>query len=231
MPDSARPKIFAPKNIISALAWSADKVFSNWAALVTYLGGGTLLGALAWLQRLSPLFLGGAFFLGLLLVAVVRAISAYARGQDARAAYLQARAAPPTTVNPLRRNFEREKISLLDFDGAYTESRIYTDKVFRDCDFYGPGSLIFWHGCSLNSPGFLMCDMICVTSAPVFSAIAFKDCSFINCRFFSITLLLPRNVIQDHIIPDLIRGGRQVPIIIGFNEVASADESDQSAGI
>ncbi len=97
-------------------------------------------------------------------------------------------------VNPLRESFENEKVSISDF---YTPIQtLYKRKTFRNCDFYGPGALLFFSRCNIDSPSIFRTDFIVIGEGYFASPIGFEDSSFYDCRFYGITLLMNAGMAQ-----------------------------------
>jgi hypothetical protein len=71
----AAPKIFQRFDALSFLLGLLQQVLTNWTTVSGILGGGALMGYLAYVQELQSLWWGGAFLGGMVLVATVRALN------------------------------------------------------------------------------------------------------------------------------------------------------------
>jgi hypothetical protein len=175
---------------LAALAtWSIDKIGSNWGAIVQTMGGGVLMGALAWVQGLPPLAWGGAFLVGLIVMAIFRLINAASYMRRALAKYAE-KHADTSSVNPLRKDFQDNQINLRDFYHPYQQSG--TNLSFRNCELFGPNEL-FLHGeISFRTVcHFQECTTVIIKDQqPLFGAVKMKDVSFSDCRFFRVTILV-----------------------------------------
>jgi hypothetical protein len=210
-----RQGLLARFDLLSFLAGLAEKAITNSAAIASYIGGGALMGWLVYLEGVRPWMWGIGFFGGLVLVAIVRAISAYSQNQKAAAALRAKISETPQTVNPLRQHFDRERIRISDFWNPMFQ--LYKGVVFRDSQIHGPGTIAFWHGTTLRGADFTTCDMVCVTNALIRTAVVFENSTFENTTFVSMTLYIPRNMC-DALIEDQKRRHLPPPEIIGYNE-------------
>lgn len=141
---------------------------------------------------------------------------AFGKERLALARYNEAAARPLATVNPLRQTFEREKIDIADFWSAMPNVRHYTGATFRECQLHGPGTVIFHHECRLYSDVFTMCDIACIRTAPVKTAIIFERCTFDRCNFINLTIFTAVNA-AEMMVAEAQRAGENL-IIIGLNE-------------
>lgn len=168
-----------------------QQVASNWAALSTYFSGGAAMSALAYFQDVPPLAWGAAFFAGLLGVAVIRFINSAGAERRARAEYEMQVARPPVTVNPLRKSFEGEKISLADFWHPNGHSRSYNNVSIHNCQIHGPGSMALDGHSVMADCIFSGCDLVCILPGSVIStAVLFNDATIKDCQLVSVTLYL-----------------------------------------
>jgi hypothetical protein len=185
MAEPTRPRWW--RSPAAVAAWCIDRIISNWAAISGYIGSGALMSVLAWLQHLPPLAWGGAFFAGLILVAVVRFVNSAARLRRAMALYTE-KQADTSSVNPLAHDFQNQQINLRDFYHPYGVPR--SNLSFRNCDLFGPcelalgGSFSLREGCTFSE-----CSIVVIKAIPA-GAVQIRDVVFDRTRFFRITLLL-----------------------------------------
>jgi hypothetical protein len=144
------------------------------------------------------------------------------RAKLAQAQVMEFARKPPTTVNPLRSNFEREKINLSDFWSFFVETRTYKGVVFRQCDIFGPGSIILHNGTTFAFNHVGTCDLICVRNVTINTAIVFTDTLFRECRFVNVSIFMTPDVAAAMIKDATSQGGSE-PMIIGYREIMAAD--------
>jgi hypothetical protein len=116
------------------------------------------------------------------------------------------------SVNPLRDNFEKERLAVSDFYSPF--GQVNQRKTFRGCEFMGPGAIIFAGGTSLE-PHFVSSDLVVIGPAEIFAAAVFVDCTFLDCKFINVTLLMdPQFALM--IARQLRNSGQRVPAFLGL---------------
>jgi hypothetical protein len=197
--------------------WRAVALLANF--------GWSLAGAAltAWATWATSLFAPYAPFswvcaglIGALIFAGVAALYGYVRVKLAQAQAIEYARRPPTTVNPLRNNFEREKINLSDFWAAYVQARLYKSVVFRSCDIYGPGSIVIGPNSQVINNRFILCDLILVKNEPVNTGIVFESSVFDYCKFINVSLYLAEDSVRA--LMDSVAPGAEKPIVIGYGQ-------------
>lgn len=169
---------------------------ANWAQVVLIGGIGISFG---WSGRLSAILAPYAP-LGWLVAAIAGVLAgqlillAYRKGQKIAIdrAYVQKLTNVPTRINPMKDVFEREVISLSDFQRP--GPLVWENKTFRDCEFHGPGNLFFGLNAMLNGCQIDTNNLLVNQGNEIGCAIAFKDSSLINCRFLQIGLIVPQEI-------------------------------------
>ena len=97
---------------------------------------------------------------------------------------------PGDGVNPLDDNFVRKRIRISDFVSPVHQ--LIEEKVFDRCEIIGPAMVII--GSNMHNPQFLDTNFVCVKDGfPVFNAIEVRNCSFINCKFYRLTVIVPES--------------------------------------
>jgi len=135
-----RAGIFGRFDVLSFLASLVEKVVTNWQAIASYLAGGAGMSLLAKLQELPPLAWGLAFFGGLILMAIFRAIRSWAGVRTAQKRLYERAAETKHPFNRIEPEFSRQKINIVDLIHPIGEP--LARKGFTDCEFYGPGFLV-----------------------------------------------------------------------------------------
>lgn len=92
-------------------------------------------------------------------------------------------------INPLQNTFENRRILISDLVppvGVLVEG-----KTFIECEIVGPANIVFVDGCTLEQSSFSLSDMILIAdNRPSYNVVGFKNCRFLRCQFFKITLLV-----------------------------------------
>ncbi len=175
---------------LSSLAGFAQSAVSNWATISSYLSGAALMSALAYFQTLPPLYWGAAFFAGLLLVAIVRAITKWGRSRDALARLYEASAATPGSFNRLETEFVRQTIKVSDLIHPLGEP--LTEKTFIECEFHGPG-LLALSACGFDGFGGGNVELIRLRSSNgtmMPSKAVLLNCHLRRCRFYNVAIAM-----------------------------------------
>ena len=97
-------------------------------------------------------------------------------------------------VNPLDDVFDRKRVDINIFASPFVDA--VEDKTFTNCEFFGPAVITF-HNCSVGSI-FRWCDFVKMPPGPVQAQniLIFKDCTFNNCKFIRITLLIQGEMVE-----------------------------------
>ena len=117
----------------------------------------------------------------------------------------------PRNINPLEDHFDRRRILLSEFFSPY--NAVVRQKTFRNCEIFGPGSMVL-RGTNLNQPLIMNSDFVVIEQGMIHSAVGFDECSFINCKFYAITILLNRDAAKE-IIRDCTSRGLPLPPFFG----------------
>jgi hypothetical protein len=182
--------IFSRLDGVSSIAGLAGNAISNWASISSYLSGGALMSALAYFQALPPLYWGIAFFAGLVLVALVRAITKWGTSRDALARLYEATAAQPHSFNRLKSEFVRETVKISDLIHPLGEP--IRGKAFIDCEFHGPGLLVL-SGCNFDGFGGGNVELIRLQS----SKGTMMDCNLVRCRCYNVAIALTSDSVDE----------------------------------
>ncbi len=94
-------------------------------------------------------------------------------------------------INPIQSVFQSQRIHISDL--APPVGFRISDKTFLDCEIIGPANIILSGSGSLSDSGFTQSDMIILNNTNVlcFNATEFYNCSFLRCKFFLTTMLVP----------------------------------------
>jgi hypothetical protein len=206
-----QPTLMARFAVVSFAAGLLEKLITNWTTISSYIGGGALMGTLAWFQDLPPLMWGLAFFAGLILIAIIRLINSLAYSRKAFAKYAE-KQADSSSVNPLQKDFEDQQINLRDFYHPYNQSR--NNLAFRNCELFGPSELFLTGQISFRTTCFFVeCNAVIIKDKqPLAGAVRMKDVTFTDCHFFRVTILVTAQDARwlKAVIPF---GGEALPII------------------
>lgn len=191
-----------------AVGWLLDQAVEHWPALISVAGGGlmTYLASISeWLAPYGPVAWGAVGLLTILLLALGYLLYGMARARTAVAYYTTARASS-SAINVLAPSHERERIDLADFFHPFYRP---TEHVrFEGCELYGP-AVILLDGCNLDGPEMHDCEVvICAPNAKIMGGTHFRNCSFIRCRFYRVTLLMSPALHRS-----FVRQGASLPVI------------------
>ena len=183
---------------LSSMAGLAQSAVSNWATISSYLSGGALMSGLAYFQALPPLYWGAAFFAGLVLVSIVRAITKWGRSRDALARLYEATAATPSSFNRLQGEFVRQTINVREL--IHPLGQPLRDKTFVDCEFHGPGLMVLSGSGFAGQMGggnveFIRLRTNAGTTTP--NKAILSNCHLRNCRFYNVAIALTSESIDD----------------------------------
>lgn len=176
---------------------------------------------MGWLATLStPLRAYGPLAWAAVAITTVFALSVaywiYQRAQltSADAQHRQLLAAPPTSVNPLRSSFEKERIRVADFYSPFGGPHV--SKTFTACEIVGPGAVAILSKCFLNQGNFVACDIVAVKDARITTAAGFETCTFTDCKFINVTIFVAHGLAAKMASEVGTTDGRPLPII-GYN--------------
>jgi len=163
--------------------------------------GSALLAYLAYLADVASKY--APFSYGVIALAAFMLISAgYAVYSWGRAKYYLAefedRRSKSTAVNPLAKQFQRLRISAIDFYHPYfIQTRA---ALFENCEIYGPAHL-FISGSIFNGiSSFEDCDCVVINKKVTSkTATAFEGCVFESCRFYRILFLTTAQQYRDFV--------------------------------
>jgi hypothetical protein len=172
-------KISFTEQIVRLLAWLgvlSAGTFASWKAAMT-----------DWIAAYGPA--GWVLFgiLSAIVTALAFRITAAAIDALADARLKLSYTHRDVSANPLSDSFEKEIVNIGDF---YSPGpMIYKDKVFRNCEIRGPGT-IFIDGNSRISSCKLHISII-ETTDPIFPdcIVVFINPTFLNCSMYRITIL------------------------------------------
>jgi len=182
---------------------NAAKELSAYLSFWPFIGGTVFVsgisGLAAWattiVQPYAPLswiaaaLVGGVWFVAIALGVVVIRNSIIA-GSIRRRFYEQ-----PDRTNPLKRNFEKERVSITDL--APPMGGAITDKTFDHCELIGPANIILTGsgGAVLAGNYFTKTDAVSTAAgANPQTAVVFHNCRFVGCHFFHVTLLMHEHI-------------------------------------
>jgi hypothetical protein len=163
-----------------------------------------LATATAWINQWGPIAWGvtgiGTALIVWISLGITSAIASYFRSRRvaclARARLDDAMSRTPDRINILERQFNR--LTILQASLYVPYSPVLEAKQFSDCDFIGPGVLVFYDRCEVLGCHFLSCNHIIIghhQGSPTGTTI-FRSSRFERCRFVNITFLMPPEAID-----------------------------------
>jgi hypothetical protein len=156
-------------------------------------------GAFAWavkaahiLEPYSPLSWVGAAFVGAFLAAVIYRVGVGAYRQQIRSRYDAKLLAQGGAIDPLAKTFEDKRIFLNEF--ILPSHPLIDGKTFINCQIIGPANILLATANTVNEHKLPVCDAILLDpdARPV-NGFGFTNCTFRQCSFQRITLLIPRS--------------------------------------
>jgi hypothetical protein len=101
----------------------------------------------------------------------------------------------PRPPSPFTSQFEQERIKIANFYSPFLVPN--ENKSFKDCEIYGPGSILFLDSNAVSDCSFHMCDYVVIKEgAKINTAAYFAKSSFIGCKFFNITFYIPETLAE-----------------------------------
>jgi len=142
-----------------------------------------------WIAQFGAFGWAGAFIVTFLLVAGALALIAIAYERWVTAWASRNWNLKTDAVNPLDTVFEIQRINLSDIKHPVTQ-RI-SEKTFHNCEFFGPGAMIFWGKSIVQGNSFIDCDLIVAKENALIRNVAvFEDCTIQSCKFWKCTIYL-----------------------------------------
>jgi hypothetical protein len=127
-------------------------------------------------------------FSGVALV-VVLAVAAFEKARHLRVITYE-----PHLTNVTKEVFERERINIGEF---YSPFFISDNKLFKECEIQGPGSIQFIGLNNMNECSFHMCDYIVVKDDDKLNTSAhFTNATFTKCKFVNVALYMPKGMAE-----------------------------------
>jgi hypothetical protein len=184
---------------ISRLASLSDFLFEHSTtvlALVTWLTGSVVAKYTQFLKPYAPYSFVLAGLVAAVLVLAMIGLGNFSFQQAAKRRFWDHVKEPARTVNPLAATFDGERIFIADV--ADPSQRWIQGKTFTNCEIVGRRISLVFFGCTFHNPvQFYYCDLISAAviagqaAPPIATALTVRDCVFINCRFYSATLVFP----------------------------------------
>lgn len=158
------------------------------------LGGGGMTAVSIYTSQLYNDYgyaaLVAGFLLGSLILAAAAALAASAYRRFKEGQLYRALAQKQSGFNPKSDNYSDEVFNVADM--FHPMSHVLDQKTFHNCDFIGPGVILFDGHINLVGGGdFVECgDLIFAPGGTaVTSVLVLRNCTFRNCRFFRVGLL------------------------------------------
>jgi hypothetical protein len=189
------PKRSRKFNLVAILLWVGDKIIRNWKELAALFGGGgvTYIGRVTDAVKDWGAFHWALFFVALSLgiwtvLWAVSAVRAWALSRRARTR-LDERALEHGSANPMRKQFQDERIYLNDF--VLPSNPVVERKTFVDCDFIGPAIIYFQFGNKIDELRPPRCDAVYLhPGKDFFNGFVFRHCHFRGCSFQRVTVVV-----------------------------------------
>ena len=166
--------------ILTIVQWVLPSVGAAMSGIGAYLTGT--------LHEYAPFSWIAAALLGALVVSGITAFIAWVRSEVARTRYLRSVSIHADGVNPLDDSFHRARIHIEVL--ADPVRKTIEGKTFVNCDLIGPRAVAFGHCVFGTNIAFFNCDYLQIPMGPrkVENFISFKNCTFNNCRFYSLIM-------------------------------------------
>jgi hypothetical protein len=206
--------------------WQAvvDYIASKWLeVIIVFIGGGGMayLAAItAWLQPWGPVAWGAIAIISAIIIwitfFVVAFIASKKSESQARANLEETLSKNRDRINRLDRHFSRVVIAPSDLFMPYDP--VLEAKQFTECDFIGPGVILFIDRCEVLAANFLACNFVVFDDkrpANIQGTLGFRSSRFEKCRFVNMTFLIPASIAESWLIPTAFHS--QQPTFIGFD--------------
>ncbi|WP_170005135.1 hypothetical protein [Pseudopontixanthobacter vadosimaris] len=166
---------------------------------------GWFSSGVALIDRFGPYGWFTAALVGALCAAAIFALVGYSKKRFAEAKLINRVSAdrPTDAINPLEKDFHRQRISIKDI--AHPLTRTVAGKEFTDCELVGPANIFFLRNCHLNGVGFGNCEFILTKTELVLNnVIPFQDVSIRGGDILSVTVFVhPSNFDQIKSVPGI----------------------------
>lgn len=170
---------------------------SRWALAKEFGAIPVIGGVMAWATNLMAQWAPYSWFVGALVGAILlqawSAIRSWQAERNERIRRIAMLEAPKGQVNPLEDRFVRQRIHISDIMPPL--GVVVANKEFRNCEIVGPANIVMQGtpaGLSeLAYCTFRDCDgVVTDDEVAINNVAAFIDCSFRNCTFYKVTLIM-----------------------------------------
>jgi len=176
----------------AAANWDTISIVLKWLFVAI---GGSVSGYLAHVTEALKIYAPFSWFLaallGAALVWLIFASGAWFRAERIRAAFLRNARSSSIDFNPLEDPTQHRRISLIDI--IHPTGEAIKNKTFVNCEFVGPGTIIF-AGCHVHNLHLGNCEGIKMAGETILNVpnkALFIDCTFRDCKFYNIILAVP----------------------------------------
>lgn len=149
-----------------------------------------------WMRQWGPISWVVAGFVGLLVGQISMLLHAFWKRYKIVSIIAEKQAAKTDQINPLDDTFRKQRIRPTDLAEHITNE--IKNKVFVDCEIFGPANAVFMAHCHFQSNGGALCDGV-VFSGQVkpHTGLHIIGCTFQSCRFYYITFMVPEVLAED----------------------------------
>ncbi len=197
-------RLFHIESGISLGQWAYDRIANNWQSLVAIFVG---LGGMSYLASISqaiaevgPVAIGGIGLFSALTIWIVLAWAQYLRAKaqerQSIAAATEKWKEQVDAVNPLDREFNKKRLSIVDL--AHPVTKRVSGKRFIDCQLMGSANIVFSGKNILNLDAFGNCDVIVMNpnhKVPINNVVLFEDLEIIGGEILNCTLFIQPSLI------------------------------------
>lgn len=139
-------------------------------------------------EQFAPLSWVLAGFAGLVAAVAVFALFSGAYSRWVRARYDRGLYERSGFVDPMAKTFENKRIFLTEF--CLPSDSYIAGKAFTNCELIGPANIFLRVGNFVADQKLPLCDTVIIVDKTPFNAVIFDNCSFRDCSFKRITILL-----------------------------------------
>lgn len=207
------------KKIDRLVDWHGSKQWLVVMILSSTIGGICVnwgLTSYAWFidggPKLWVLMFVTAFLVIMLVFTILGKLTASRNLENVKADVERRRLLESSVFNPLETTFENKVLRFNDLYNHY--DRVLADKVFKNCTFIGPGAFAFMGNYTDRNGQYH--DLTLVSHKipkAISSAVGFKDCKFINCRFYGWIFFMDNGQPSEIFIPMMEAAGNHEYII------------------
>lgn len=149
-----------------------------------------------WMRQWGPISWVVAGFAGLAVGQLLMILHAFWKRYKIVSIIAEKQAAKTDQINPLDDTFKKQRIRLIDLAEPITNE--IKNKVFIECEIFGPANAVFMNGCVFQLNGGALCDgLVFDGQVRPHTGLHISGCTFRSCRFYYITFMVPEVLAED----------------------------------